>query len=320
MRAMRVHELGHGLRLDEVAAPEPGPGQVLLKVHACGVNFADTLIVKGRYQEKPPLPFAPGMEVCGTVEALGEGVSGPPVGTRVAANCGAGGFADYAVANAGACVPVPGSMTDAEAAAFQVAYGTSHVALGYKAQLQPGERLLVLGAAGGVGLTAVEIGKLMGAEVIAVARGADRLEKARQMGAAHLIDSDTADIREAVRALGGADVVYDPVGGEQWKAAMRAANPEARLLPIGFASGEVPQIPANILLVKNLTVIGFYWGSYYRFKPQVLAASFRELIRWLEAGKIRPHVSNELPLAEANRALELLESRQATGKVVVTTA
>jgi len=317
MRTMRVHELGAGLVADDVARPEPGPGQVLLKVHACGVNFADTLIVRGKYQEKPALPFAPGMEVCGTVEALGEGVAGPAPGTRVAANCGAGGFAEFALARAAACVPVPESMSDTQAAAFQVAYGTSHVALGYKARLKLGERLLVLGAAGGVGLTAVEIGKLMGAEVIAVARGAGRLGQARAMGADHLIDSETQDIRAEVLALGGADVVYDPVGGEQWKAAMRAANPEARLMPIGFASGEIPQIPANILLVKNLTVIGFYWGSYYRLKPEVLADSFRELIRWFEEGKIHPHVSHVVPLAEANRALELLETRQATGKVVV---
>jgi NADPH2:quinone reductase len=318
MRAMRVHELGGGLILDEAETPKPGPGQVLLEVRACGVNFADTLIVKGRYQEKPALPFAPGMEVCGTVAALGEGVTAPVPGTRVAANCGAGGFADFALANAAACVPVPDAMTDIEAAAFQVAYGTSHLALDYKARLRPGERLLVLGAAGGVGLTAVEIGKLMGAEVIAVARGAERLAQARAAGADHLIDSETRDIREAVLALGGADVVYDPVGGEQWKAAMRAANPEARLIPIGFASGEVPQIPANILLVKNLTVIGLYWGAYYRFKPEVLAESFRTLIGWFEQGRIRPHVSNVVPLGEANRALDLLESRQATGKVVVT--
>jgi NADPH2:quinone reductase len=317
MRAMRIYQLGAGLVPDEVPMPQAGPGQVLLKVHACGVNFADTLIVKGRYQEKPPLPFAPGMEVCGTVEALGEGATGPAPGTRVAANCGSGGFAEYAVAPARACVPIPDAMSDAEAAAFQVAYGTSHMALGYKANLRPGERLLVLGAAGGVGLTAVEIGKLMGAEVIAVARGADRLQQARAMGADHLIDSDTDDIREAVKALGGADVVYDPVGGDQWKAAMRAANPEARLIPIGFASGDIPQIPANILLVKNLTVIGFYWGAYYRLKPEVLGDSLRELIGWFEAGRIKPHVSNIVPLAEAGRALDLLESRQATGKVVV---
>ncbi len=317
MRAMRVHELGGGLILDEVGMPEPGPGQVLLKVRACGVNFADTLIVRGRYQEKPPLPFAPGMEVCGTVEALGEGVMAPARGTRVAASCGQGGFADHALASAAACVAVPDTMTDIQAAAFQVAYGTSHLALDYKARLQPGERLLVLGAAGGVGLTAVEIGKLMGAEVIAVARGAGRLAQAKAAGADHLIDSESQDIREAVLALGGADVVYDPVGGEQWKAAMRAANPEARLIPIGFASGEVPQIPANILLVKNLTVIGLYWGAYSRFRPEVLAGSFRTLIGWFEQGKIHPHVSNVVPLVEASRALELLESRQATGKVVV---
>ena len=184
MRVMRVHELGEPLVLDEVARPEPGPGQALIRVHACGVNFADTLIVKGRYQEKPDLPFAPGMEVCGTIEALGEGAEVPAPGTRVAANCGAGGFADYTLAPAASCAPVPKAMSDVQAAAFQVAYGTSHVALDYKARLQPGERLLVLGAAGGVGLTAVEIGKLMGAEVIAVARGRERLAQAEAMGAA----------------------------------------------------------------------------------------------------------------------------------------
>jgi NADPH2:quinone reductase len=318
MRAMRVHELGERLRLDEVPAPEPGPGQVRVRVRACGVNFADTLIVKGRYQEKPELPFAPGLEICGTVEALGEGVEGPAVGTRVAATCGTGGFAEQALAPARACVAVPEAMGDVEAAAFQVAYGTSHLALAHRARLQPGERLLVLGAAGGVGLTAVEIGKLMGAEVVAVARGAGRLEAARAAGADHLIDSETQDIRKTVKALGGADVVYDPVGGEQWKAALRAANPEARLIPVGFASGEIPQIPANILLVKNLTVIGLYWGAYWRFRPEVLAESFETLMGWFEAGKIRPHVSHVLPLEEANEALGLLERREATGKVVVT--
>ncbi|MDH3666951.1 MAG: NADPH:quinone oxidoreductase family protein [Paracoccaceae bacterium] len=318
MRAMRVHELGEPLVLDEVERPEPGPGQALIRVHACGVNFADTLIVKGRYQEKPHLPFAPGMEVCGTIEALGEGADGPEPGTRVAANCGAGGFADYTLAPAASCAPVPDAMSDTQAAAFQVAYGTSHVALDYKARLRTGERLLVLGAAGGVGLTAVEIGKLMGAEVIAVARGRERLVQAKAMGADHLIDSETQDIREEVKALGGADVVYDPVGGDQWKAALRAANPEARLIPIGFASGDVPQIPANILLVKNLTVIGLYWGAYARFKPEVLAESFHTLTEWFVQGRIRPHISHELPLERANEALALLEDRQATGKVVIT--
>ena len=204
------------------------------------------------------------------------------------------------------------------AAALQVAYGTSHVALGYKAALKAGETLLVLGAAGGVGLTAVEIGKLMGATVIACARGADKLAVAKAAGADHLIDAEKDDIREAVRALGGADVVYDPVGGDQFKAAMRACNPEARLLSIGFASGEVPQVPANILLVKNLTVMGFYWGGYLAFKPSVVTDSLTELVRWHAEGKIKPHVSHALPLEQALEGMELLRSRKSTGKVVIT--
>ena len=317
MRAMRVQRAGGPLVMETIPAPEPGAGEVALSVRACGVNFADTLMVAGTYQETPSLPFAPGLEVCGVVTDQGPGVSDPAVGTRVAAMCGAGGFAEIATAPAAACVALPDTMPDADAAALQVAYGTSHVALDHRARLQPSERLLVLGAAGGVGLTAVEIGALMGAEVIAVARGADRLDRARRKGAHHLIDSETADLREAVRALGGADVVYDPVGGEQWKAALRAANPEARLLPIGFASGEVPQIPANILLVKNLTVIGLYWGAYYRFAPGVLGQSFRKLLAWYSEGRIRPHVSQTVALEHANDALDLLRDRRATGKVVI---
>ena len=319
MRAMRVHELGQGLQCDEVARPEPGAGEILIRVRACGVNFADLLMVAGKYQEKPALPFAPGMEVAGEIVSLGDGVEGPAIGTRVAALSGHGGFAGYVTAPAMTAVSIPDAMPDMHAAALQVAYGTSHVALSHRARLQPGERLLVLGAAGGVGLTAVEIGKLMGAEVIAVARGAARLEMAASKGADHLIDFETMDVREAVRALGGADVVYDPVGGDLWKAALRSANPEARLIPIGFASGEVPQIPANILLVKNLDVIGFYWGAYYRFRPQVLTESSRQLLAWYADGKIRPHISHAVPLEEAPRALDLLHSRAATGKVVITT-
>ena len=261
MRAMRVHEPGGALSLDDVPEPAPGPGEVALRVRAAGVNFADTLMVAGQYQERPDMPFAPGIEVCATVTELGEGVSAPAPDTRVAAVCGHGGFAEAVTAPAAACVALPETMSDTNAAALQVAYGTTHLALAHRAGLAPGERLLVLGAAGGVGLTAVELGRLMGAEVIAAARGARRLEVAHAAGAHHLIDSDAQDIREAVRALGGADVVYDPVGGAQWQSALRAANPEARLIPIGFASGEVPQIPANILMVKNLTVIGSTGGG-----------------------------------------------------------
>jgi NADPH2:quinone reductase len=315
MRAMRLHALDAPLVMDEIPAPEPGPGEVRLRVEACGVNFADTLMVQGRYQETPEPPFAPGLEMCGIVEAVGEGVSLAP-GARVAA-AGIGGFAEAAVVPAAACAPAPEGMSPEVAAAFQVAYGTSHLALDHRAGLKAGERLLVTGAAGGVGLTAVEIGKLMGAEVVACARGAERLEVARRAGADHLIDAEAEDIRERCLALGGLDVVYGAVGGEQWTAALRACRPEARLLPIGFASGEVPQIPANILLVKNLTVIGLYWGAYRKFNPQALQESLSQLMRWWEAGRLAPHVSHVLPLEEANEALRLLRDREATGKVVI---
>ncbi|WP_299723734.1 NADPH:quinone oxidoreductase family protein [uncultured Tateyamaria sp.] len=317
MRAMQLTTLGQPLELRDVAVPDPAAGEVLVRIHTCGLNFGDTLIVKGTYQEKPPLPATVGMEMCGTIEALGAGVTHLAVGQRVAAYSGFGGLAEYAALPANICVPIPDGMPATDAAAFLIAYGTSHVGLDYKAHLKPGERLLVLGASGGVGLTAVELGKLMGAEVIAVARGADKLEVARKAGADHLLDSETCDLRADVKALGGADVVYDPVGGDLFNAALRACNPEARLLPLGFASGTVPQIPANILLVKNLTVIGYYWGGYMRVNPKVLTDSFAVLFDWYAQGRLKPHVSHVLPLAEANEGLELLRSRKATGKVVI---
>ena len=317
MRAMQVTELGNPLSLQEVPKPSAAAGEVVVKVHTCGLNFGDLLIIKGTYQEKPELPFTLGMELCGTITEIGDGVEGFEVGQRIASYCGFGGLADYAAIPASVCVAIPDEMTEEHAAAFLITYGTSHVALDYKAHLKPGERLLVLGASGGVGLTAVELGKLMGAEVVAVARGANKLDVAKAAGADHLVDSDKDDIREVVKGLGGADVVYDPIGGEQFKAAMRACRPEARLIPLGFASGEVPQIPANHLLVKNLTVIGLYWGGYTRVNPKVLTDSFAELTRWYVEGKLNPHVSNVLPLAQANEALDLLRTRKATGKVVV---
>ena len=318
MRALRCLAKDQSPEIQQIERPEPAQGQLRIKIAACGLNFADLLMVKGSYQDTPPYPFTMGMEVAGIVDALGEGVSGPAVGTPVMVFGGQGGLADYACFEVARVTPLPDGANMAEAAALQVAYGTSHLALGYKAGLKAGETLLVLGAAGGVGLTAVEIGKLMGARVIACARGADKLAVAKAAGADHLIDAETDDIREAVRALGGADVVYDPVGGDQFKAAMRACNPEARLLTIGFASGDVPQVPANILLVKNLTVIGFYWGGYLAFKPSVVTDSLKELVRWHAEGKIKPHVSNTLPLEQALDGMELLRSRKSTGKVVIT--
>jgi NADPH2:quinone reductase len=301
-----------------VPDPVPGPGEALVRIAACGLNFADLLMLRGEYQERPPLPFTPGLEVAGTVAALGPGTDGPAPGTRVAVFAGHGGLAEYGVFPADTLTPIPDAMPFAHAAAFQVAYGTSHVALAHRARLQPGETLLVTGAAGGVGLTAVEIGKRMGARVIACARGPDRLAVAAAAGADHLIDSETADLRAAVKALGGADVVYDPVGGDTFMAALRATNPEGRLIPIGFAGGGVPQIPANLLLVKNLTVIGLYWGAYRSFRPAVLRDSLTTLFGWYAGGGLAPHVSHALPLDRTDDALTLLRDRKSTGKVIVT--
>ncbi|MBI1218241.1 MAG: zinc-binding dehydrogenase [Rhodobacteraceae bacterium] len=318
MRAYQLDRYAEPATLREIATPEPGPGEVRLRIAACGLNFADLLMLKGEYQERPPLPMTPGMEVAGTVEALGPGVAGPAPGTRVAAFAGSGGLAEAGCFAAARCVPLPDGMSFAEAAAFQVAYSTSHVALAHRAQLRSGETLLVLGAAGGVGLTAVEIGRLMGARVIAVARGADKLAAAAAAGAHHLIDSDTADLRAELKALGGVDVVYDPVGGDGFLTALRATRPEGRLITIGFASGTVPQIPANLLLVKNLTVIGLYWGGYLVFRPEVIADSLATLFGWYAEGKLKPHISHMLPLAQTDAALDLLRARRSTGKVVVT--
>ena len=319
MRAYRIESFGGPAGLATIPRPTPAPGEVLLRIAACGLNFADLLMLKGEYQERPATPFTLGMEVAGTVAALGEGVAGLAVGDRVAVFAGQGGLADWGCFPAARCVPLPDAMPFDHAAAFMIAYGTSHLALQHRARLQPGETLLVTGAAGGVGLTAVEIGKAMGARVIAVARGADRLAVAQAAGADHLIDTDTTpDLRAAVKALGGADVVYDAVGGETFMAALRATNPEGRLIPIGFAGGGVPQIPANLLLVKNLTVIGLYWGGYMAFRPQVLRDSLAELLAMYAAGRLHPHVSHALPLSRADEALEVLRSRKSTGKVVVT--
>jgi NADPH:quinone reductase len=319
MLAFRVTAFDQPPRILDVPAPAPAMGEVALDILACGLNFADLLMAKGTYQDTPALPFTPGMEVCGIVTAHGSGVSGPPpLGTRVAVFGGSGGLAQSGCFPAALCRPVPAAMPSEVAAGFMVAYGTSHLALTRRARLQPGETLLVLGAAGGVGLTAVEIGKALGARVIAVARGAEKCAVARAAGADHLLDSDSDDIKAAVRALGGADVVYDPVGGAGFTAALGACNREARVLSIGFASGEVPAIAANILLVKNIDVIGFYWGGYLSFAPDVLTDSLATLMDWYDAGRLRPHVNHVLPLARAAEALALLADRKATGKVVVT--
>lgn len=318
MRALQLVDLDTPPALVTLPLPEPGPGQVRLRIRACGLNFADLLMMKGQYQERPPMPFVMGMEVAGEVDALGAGVSGLTIGQRVAAFAGQGGLADYGVFDAARCMGLPDAMPFEQAAGFMVAYGTSHLALDHRARLQPGETLLVLGAAGGVGLTAVEIGARMGARVVAVARGADKLDVARAAGAAECIDADHPDPRAAFKALGGVDVVYDAVGEPLAGAALRAMRPEGRFLAIGFAGGQVPQFPANLLLVKNITVTGLYWGGYLAFRPEVLVDSLRTLMGWYAEGGLQPHISHALPLERVHEGFELMRSRKSTGKVVIT--
>ncbi len=317
MRAYTVSDFSTSPSLIDTPIPTPQSGQIRVKISACGLNFADLLMSKGTYQDTPEPPFALGMEVAGTVDAIGPDTQSHPIGTRVAVFGGYGGLAEYGVFPAERCIQLPDEMPFDEAAAFIAAYGTSHLALQHRAQLKSGETLLVLGAAGGVGLTAVEIGKAMGATVIAAARGAAKCAVAKNAGADHVIDTSTEDLRDVVLSLGGADVVYDPVGGDLFTAAMRACNREARILVIGFASGDVPQIPANHLLVKNITVIGFYWGGYLKFNPKALTDSLEELFKMYVAGQLSPHISHRLPLDQAAAALELLQTRKSTGKVVV---
>lgn len=317
MRGWQIDSLDRPATLRDLPDPRPRKGEALLDIHACGLNFADLLMAQGRYQEKPALPFVPGLELAGTVLELGPDTAGPAPGTRVAVYAGQGGLAERGCFPVESLLPIPDGMTFAEAAGFQIAYGTSHLALDHKARLRPGETLLVLGAAGGVGLTAVEIGARMGARVIACARGPEKLAIARAAGAHEVIDSDTPDLKAALKAMGGADVVYDPVGGDAFDAALRATRPDGRILAIGFASGTVPEVPANILLVKNITVIGFWWGGYLAFAPQVLRGSLATLLDWHAQGALKPHISHRLPLDRLPEGLDLLRSRAATGKVVI---
>lgn len=324
MRAVLCKEWGgpEKLVVEDVPSPQIKDGAVRIVVHAAGINFADLLLISGQYQEKPAFPFTPGMEVSGTITEVGSGVSSLKAGDRVMALTGTGAYAEEVVADANRVYKIPDQMDFSAAAGFPVAYGTSHGAFDWRAHLKPGEWLLVFGAAGGVGLTAVEIGKAMGARVIACAGGAEKLEIARQHGADHLIDYSREDIRERVKAITGgkgANVVYDPVGGDAFDASLRSIAWGGRIIVIGFASGRIPQAPANILLVKNIDVIGFYWGSYQARKPELLRDSYAKLLGWFEQGKLKPHISAQLDLSEVAQAMDLLRHRKSTGKVVLTT-
>ncbi|PKM25728.1 MAG: NADPH:quinone oxidoreductase [Gammaproteobacteria bacterium HGW-Gammaproteobacteria-13] len=308
------------LVLEEIASPEAKKNEVLLEVHAAGVNFPDTLIIEGKYQFKPPFPFSPGGEAAGVVTAVGEKVSHLTVGDRVMALTGWGSFAEEVAVPGYNVMPIPPSMDFASAAAFGMTYGTSMHALKQRANLQPGETLLVLGASGGVGLAAVEIGKAMGAKVIAAASSAEKLEVAKAAGADELINYSESNLKDEVKRLTGgqgADVIYDPVGGDLFDAAIRSIAWNGRLLVVGFASGRIPELPVNLTLLKGAAVVGVFWGSFAQRQPQDNAANFQQLFAWHAEGKLKPLVSQTFPLEQAAEAINTLGQRKAVGKVVV---
>lgn len=320
MRAIVCPAFGEPIALADIPAPALKPGHVRIKVHAAGVNFADSLFIAGKYQEKVEPPCVPGMELSGTVLEVAEGVTLAKPGDRVLALTTGGAFAEEAVAAETDVFVLPDGLDLTAAAGFGVAYGTSHLGLKGKAHLAAGETLVVHGAAGGVGLTAVEVGLALGATVIGTAGGPDKVKVALDHGAHHGIDYKSEDIRDRVKELTGgrgADVVYDPVGGSVFDASLRSVAPDGRILVIGFASGTVPQIPANHLLVKNVTVIGYWWGAYRKLNPSLLRGSMEECLAWWAEGRLKPLVSATLPLDEAPKAIEMLKGRASTGKVVL---
>ena len=322
MKAIQCVQWGgpEKLQLSECPLPAPAAGEVRIRVDAAGVNFPDALIIQKKYQLQPPLPFTPGTEVAGTVDAVGEGVGRVKAGDRVVAFVGIGGFAEYVCAAQAQVAPLPPGVDAAVAAGFTLTYATSQHALVERGQLKAGETLLVLGAGGGVGLAAVELGKLAGARVIAAASSPEKLDAARRAGADELIDYSQADLREAVKAMTdgrGVDVVYDPVGGQYTAAALRTLGWRGRLLVIGFAAGDIPQIPANLLLLKEVSAVGVYWGEFAKRDPSGNRRLLAQLSGWLAEGRLRPLVSREYPLAETPQALQDLLARRAVGKLVI---
>jgi len=310
-----------GLVVEDIPAPQAGPGEVLIEVRAAGINFPDSLFIAGKYQVKPELPFVPGLELAGVVRALGEGVTGLAPGQRVAAHPENGGaFATEAVVRAGRVFPIPDTMDFVTAAGFLIAYGTSQHALKDRGQLKAGETLLVLGAAGGIGLAAVELGKAMGARVIAAASSTAKLALCRHYGADEVIDYSGEDLRARIKALTGGrgvDVVYDPVGGPYTEPAVRSLAREGRYLVLGFAAGEIPKIPLNLILLKTSALVGAYWGPSIDADPQRNARNLEELYAWHAQGKLKPHISETYPLAQAALAIGRVASRQTQGKVVL---
>ncbi|HSG75747.1 MAG TPA: NADPH:quinone oxidoreductase family protein [Burkholderiales bacterium] len=323
MKALLCKQFGppESLVLEDVPSPRPGADEVVIGVRAASVNFPDVLIIQGKYQFRPPLPFSPGSELAGVVKEVGAGVKNAKPGDKVIAYTTFGAFAEEVNVNAGRLLPMPEGMSYDEAASFVLTYGTTDHALRDRGQLKAGESLLVLGAAGGVGVAALEIGKAMDARVIACASSDDKLALCREHGADETINYATEDLRERIKALTagkGVDVIYDAVGGPYTEPAFRSIAWRGRHLVIGFAAGDIPKLPLNLPLLKGASVVGVFWGDFTRREPQVFAESARQLSRWYREGRLRPHVSARYPLEKAAEAMNLLASRKAKGKVVVT--
>lgn len=323
MRAVvcKQHGPPESLVVEEVPSPVPGPGEVVVSMRAASLNFPDVLIIQNKYQVKPALPFSPGSELSGVVKDVGDGVTRVKPGDRVLALTTYGAFAEDVKTHESRLLPMPDGMDFPTAAAFSMTYGTSDHALSDRGALKAGETLLVLGAAGGVGLAAVEIGKALGARVIACASTAEKLEVCRAHGADGTINYTTDDLRERVKALTGGrgiDVVYDAVGGPYTEPALRSTAWRGRLLVVGFASGEIPKIPLNLALLKGCSIVGVFWGDFARREPEAFAARAQQLGAWFREGKLKPHVSTILPLDRVVDALNLMASRQVHGKVVLT--
>ena len=322
MKALLCKQFGppESLVLEEVPSPTPAAGEVVISIKAASVNFPDVLIIQNKYQFKPPLPFSPGSELAGVVKEIGPGVTSVKPGDKVIAFTAFGAFAEEVKTEAVRLLPLPEGMSYEAGASFILTYGTTDHALRDRGQLTPGETLLVLGAAGGVGVAAIEIGKALGARVIACASSDDKLAVCRQHGADECINYATEDLRERIKALTpgkGVDVIYDAVGGPYSEPAFRSIAWRGRHLVIGFAAGDIPKLPLNLALLKGASVVGVFWGDFTKREPQAFAESARQLARWYRDGKLKPHISASYPLAQAAEAMNLLASRKAKGKVVI---
>ena len=322
MKAILCKEYGppQSLSLEEVPSPTPKKGEIIVDIKACGVNFPDTLIIQGKYQFKPPMPFSPGSDIAGVVKAVGEDVKRFKVGDEVFGMIPWGGYAEEVAASEKLCFPKLPGMDFPMAASFMMAYGTSYHALKDRAKLQEGETLLVLGAAGGVGLTAVELGKLMGAKVIAAASTDEKLALCQSYGADEVINYSKEDVKQRIKELTngkGVDVVYDPVGGDYSEAALRGMAWEGRFLVVGFAAGDIPRIPLNLPLLKGCQIVGVFWGSFAMKFPADNLANTQQLIQWYLAGTIKPHIDKIYPLADVPQALQDMMDRKVKGKVVI---